>query len=271
MSLGSHFGYIIVSWLLNPSRGGTIFVAYVCSGLFFFLMFRMVYNCVDDRVTMKKTDNTDRSVELGDFADFRVERQLHDHRLATTHEFSYAALMVVLCSGALFALMEFYVLVAFILLPIGEAIRNPPEYLLTLFQVTFLVITVIVAYKYVIQEPPLDRAFLMSMIQNMRYYHNYRERTQDPAHQGDEEFDPPRQITEVEQASAVVGALAHNYLLMEEGHSGNNGTQRVKLTQIRFLKEETLHEERQSCLSALADSCWQRWRRPRRNGYEDLR
>ncbi len=223
---GSHFGYILVGWLANPGHGGAVFVIYAFSFMYYLVMFKMVYNATDDKVVVEASGK-DR--ELKELASAHRERHVHEF---DSHEFSLTALLAVLFSGFFFAGIEVYVTAAFAELPIIGATEQTPQYLLSLFQVTVPVATIVLTYQYLTADAPVERDLLVSLIKHMKYYRKLKSSTpSDTSPEATEveqttpievEQTTPPEDTEVEQTAAILGAIAHN-LVLEEG-SGDNSS-----------------------------------------------
>ncbi len=217
---GSHFGYILVGWLTNPVHGGAVFVIYAFSFMYYLVMFKMVYNATDDKVVNVKASNEDR--ELKGLASAHRERHVHEF---DSHEFSLTALLAVLFSGFFFAGIEVYVTAAFAELPIIGATEQTPQYLLSLFQVTLVVATIVLTYKYLTADAPVERDLLVSLIKHMKYYRKLKSSTPSdtPPEVTEVEQTTPPEDTEVEQTAAILGAIAHNFLeQLEEGRGDDS-------------------------------------------------
>ena len=143
---------------------------------------------------------SNEGIEMTDRLPTLPESEHMEHEIRYKSEnLSFRALFLVVISGILLAGAEVYVIAAFAELPIVGVLEDTPTYLLSLFQITVLVISVVLTYKYFTAEPPVERDLLRNTIQNIRYYRNWKK----------EEL-KPRQDTEVEMAAALFGALLYN-------------------------------------------------------------
>ena len=171
-------------------------------------------------------------IELGEITEMAVltpekELEKHDSRYdddTSEHHFNFLAFVCAVFSGFILGGLEALSIAAFTELPLIGVIEDTPMYMLNLFHVTVLVASIVLTYKYLTAEAPIERELLKGIIQNLTFYRNttHPERNptplqqqQPPPQQPPRRLKRPRQVTEVERVAAVIAAVGYNAIKYE--------------------------------------------------------
>ncbi len=172
---GSHVGYMIVGWLTNPRHGGAVFTIYAFSFIYYLALGKMAYCFCEDKTDPKPKSETDSKPgsETGHELQVLTPKEHHKNKYSTidssTGKFSFKCLLIVMVVEFFAACLEAYTIASFAGLPLIGAVEQTPQYLLSIFQVTILVTTIVLAYKYLTADPPIEKEMLLGVIDNMKY------------------------------------------------------------------------------------------------------
>lgn len=217
--LGTHASYMFTGWLTDPLHGGAVLVVYAVSFVSHYVVGKLVYQFFEDRGLKAKNDDYDEHE--------RIAKEGHDSLYDTMYKrnFSFLSLMIVIGCQLVFALCEVFAIAAFAALPLAGLAEKVPMYLLSLFEIAVLFASVVLSYKYLTADAPIEREVVLGAIDNMKYmmYLRQLEHAELPEEGEERETEErrrkeegrkrqPRTDTDAQRTAAVVGAIGHNYL-----------------------------------------------------------
>ncbi len=160
--LGSHGCYMVVGWLTDPRQGGAIFLIYVFSFLFYLVLGRLLYLFCEDRGIHEGDGRNVLQV-------ISTEYHLNMSSSLEKRKMSFFSLLCVIIIEIVFVCIKGYIIFAFAELPLVGVLQYMPQYLLSLFQIAVLIATIVLSYKFLTGDSPIDRQLLLGALENMKY------------------------------------------------------------------------------------------------------